>query len=197
MLRTIALSTLICITASTSEGDKPQPPEVLNALAPLEKSVVANYKTYQAANAKEIDKAILVLETAFKKAMLKEDLEGGTLIKKAIEGLRNGDTVTAIEANYKKQLDLLGTNVDLKKEVIGKWRMFNGVVTIDGNMKAMHSNGGIGNVSFANNKATITWIQNGWKLADMSYDEKTKTLSGKHLRGDGSFDRDISITKIQ
>jgi len=197
MLKFITIAIITSFTLFGAEGDKPtpQPLEVINALAPLEKSVVANYKAYQSANAKELDKAIVALEAAFKKAMLKEDLEGSILIKKAIEGLKNGDTVEAIIGNYKKQLDLLGTQVDLKKIIVGKWKTFDGTLaTIDNKMKVVHASGITGSINIKNNIVTLTWA-NGWKQIYSMYDEKTKIFTGKHIKPNGDFAGEITLTK--
>lgn len=160
-----------------AEGEKPvpQPLEVQSALAQFEKQVVASRKVYDLATLKAASDSMALLEKARTKYMAANDLEGALLVNKAIEALKNGETLGAVEENIKKAGDLLGVGKgDLRKELVGKWREASGsIVEINADGSAKHPITS-GKWNIKNNKLIITWNNGVIYSADLP--SKNNTL---------------------
>jgi hypothetical protein len=115
-LRNPAMKTFIlCLLSFTLAAEdvkpKPQPPEVLNALAVYEKGLIEARKKYEAEEGRLRAEACRKLEDAKKSYARKEDLEGGMLCQAKVKELNDGEVMRAVEENYGKGKVLVNSAV--------------------------------------------------------------------------------------
>lgn len=192
MLKIIIISLISSILVA-EEVAKPQPIEVFKVLSEYEKDVVSARKAYDLLLIKAADKATTSLDKAKKSYIQKEDLNGANLVNDAIKKINEGETLTAIENNIKKNNDILGDNHDsLDKKIIGKWNAlltginWNGLVQIDDKLVGYINNGSIkGKIAINRGSFTINWAH-GYKHPDMTYNKSEDAYIGKLIMPNGS-----------
>ena len=162
-----------------AEDAKPQPLEVSQAMAALEKSIVAARKVYDPIVAKAVADAVLKLNQVKADYMKKSDLEGANMIVDAIAKLKEGNVVSEIEEHVKSM-----NNMKLFADcgIVGKWNMSGYIYDLKNN----------GSASFNGEHQGSKWMVNNNKLIiswDTGYVDtfilpiKNNTLSGTNQVG--------------
>jgi hypothetical protein len=200
MLRFI---TIALIASATLFGADEKPLLTLptqNALAAFEKDVVAARKAYDIALMKAADAALGKLEKEKRDLTTKAFLEGALSVDKVMREISDGTTVAAIEDHIKKQNDILGTNNDLKKEIIGTWKAsvvgkWSGTLIVDDKLNARINNGATCKAVISNNTITMAW-SNGistWK--NIRFNISTKTFTGECYLANGQLEAELKLVK--
>lgn len=174
-MRLFILSLLALVCFAGDPPTQPQPPEVIQALAAYEKSVVAARKVYDTAEAKARGDAVAALQKVQEAYMKKGDLEGAVLVKEAVRKLNAGETLVLVEENLKKVQDLLGTSAP---SIVGKWRRGSDVFTFTPDFKCRISKGVTGTWSEKDGIVTAVWSDGGKDEFTSINKEAAKTKTG-------------------
>ena len=178
-----------------AEDAKPQPLEVQNAMAALEKSIVAARKVYDPIVTKAVGDAVLKLNLVKADYMKKNDLEGANMIVDAIAKLKEGSVVGEIEEHVKSNSNLFADN-----GIVGKW-MMNSVrgelveITINQDFSAIQI-GHTGKVTVNENGSfTILW-ENGYKHTPMTWNNKVRGYGGNVVDPNGTIATTIIYKRL-
>lgn len=147
-----------------------QPSEVISVMTTYEKGVTAIHRTYEKAEAKIREDALRTLDKAKVDYTKKGDLTGALMVDACMKKMKEGETLSAVEAKMK---DGLFTKAP---SIVGKWN-------------ADHSNGHKAPYVFSaqkvssgsyggtwlitNNKLVISWAGGGNDTFDIGTDKMT------------------------
>ena len=152
MRYTLIIFLALSFTLQAEDAKQPQIPEVQNAMAALEKSIVAARKVYDPIVAKAVGDAVLKLNLVKSDYTKKGDLEGANMIVEAIAKLKEGSVVGEIEGHIKSN-----SNLFADFGIVGKW-MVAGVWPQELKSDGTASGIGIsGKWTINDNKLIITW----------------------------------------